>query len=292
MRKQVLMIGFSLIAMVLAGCLGGEDDLEGNTDDGANGEPEEGTGNIAGRVLTEDLDEVANANVALVADGELVAEARSQEDGGYEVRNVEPGQYRLQVTAPCCREFVQGVEVVEGETTRLDVQLARFTADDLRQPYVQEFEWNGFMACGYVAYVLAGDACDTFDDQSDRTHPFEIEPGIETLTAGLTWGSPGVAGDRLQYGFARDPCEGATCTTPTDYYGFNSGESPVLLRTDAGSENGGQSMAGIEEPIEVQMRVFPEFYNVNVFYQQEFTVFYQLHYHAPAPEDYNPLPDQ
>lgn len=279
-----------LLVTLFAGCLGGDD--EPAPQGGDPSEPEDGTGSVEGRVFTEDLNEVADARISLVADGELLEETRSAEDGRYEILNVEPGEYRIQITAPCCREHVQGIEVVEGETVKVEVQLTLFSSDDLQEPYVEPYEWSGFMACGYVLLVLAGDACSDVDDQSDRTLPFQIEPGLETVTAGLMWGSPGVAGDRLQYGFARDPCEGTTCTTPTDYYAYASGESPVLLRADAGDENGGQSFADIEETKDVQMRVFPEFYNVNVFYQQEFTIHYQLHYHQRAPEEYNPLPDQ
>ncbi len=290
MRSLVAILGLCLFAMVLAGCLGGDDSTP--VDDASDPEPEEGTGIVEGQVLTEDLDAVADARVSLVADSELVAEERTEEDGKYKIMNVEPGEYRIQITAPCCREHAQGVQVEEGETVKVEVRLTMFTSDELKEPYMQEFEWSGFMACGYVAMVLAGDACQGVDDKSDRVHPFEIDPGLASVTAGLVWGSPGVAGDRLQFGFARDPCEGTTCTTPTDYYGYASGESPVLLRADAGDENGGQSFKDIEETKDVQMRVFPEFYNVNVFYQQEFTVYYQLHYHQKAPEEFNPLPDQ
>lgn len=152
---------------------------------------------------------------------------------------------------------------------------------------MDEFEWSGFISCGYVVVLFAGDACQEFDEESDRTHPFQLNVGIKTVTAALVWESQGLTGEELQYGLARDPCGGATCSTPTDYYGSADGASPLLLRIDGGSP---QSFAGIEEPEDVQLRVFPPFYTVDLFLQQEFTIYYQLHYHEEAPPGYDPLP--
>ncbi len=288
MRQSVFLLGLLLTTGLLAGCLGGDDEPARGGDDA---DDEANTGTVKGRVLTLDLNEVENARVALVEDNELLEEVRSDAEGHYEIKNVEAGTYLLQVSAVCCKQHVRSVQVEAGQTVPADVQLERFTADDLKEPVVKEFEWTGFMACGFVTLILAGDACEDVDEESNRTNGFEIEPGLESLTATLVWGSPGLAGDRLQYGLARDPCDGATCSTPGDYYGYNSGESPVELRIDAGEGNGDQSWEDIEETTNVQLRVFPEFDNVNVFYQQEFTVYYHLHYHQKAPEDYDPSPD-
>lgn len=285
-RVLVAILLFAGIA--LAGCLGGDDTIDRSDGTEGSGQPDEGTGSIKGRVLTEDLDEVPNARVSLVQDAELVAEASTGDDGRYAIDSVAPGQYRLQITAPCCREHVQGIEVIEGETVNVDIQLTRFTATDLQMPYMTEYEWSGFLACAFSAYALATDGCASVDPEAERTTFFEVQPGLKTLTAALVWEAPGFTGNELQYGVATT-C--GTCTTPTDYYGYDVGTSPLELRIDEGEGNGGRSWEGMEETTELQWRVFPPFYTVEVYYQVEFTVYYQLHYHAPAAEGYNPLPD-
>lgn len=282
-----------LTSALLAGCLGGDDDPAAESGDNGNGGPVEGTGSLTGRVFTIDLDIVTGARASLVDDGELIAEARSDEEGRFQIDNVEPGTYRLQVTATCCREAARGVEIVEGETTNVDLQLERFSAADLATPYVEEFEWTGFLACGYVVLIRAGDACQDLDDQAERTHPFELEPGIKTVTASLIWDSPGITGEELQYGMARLPCTQGTagaCSTPGDYYGYTVGTSPLELRIDEGDST--PSFEGLEETTDVQLRVFPPFSSdLDVYYNVEFTVYYQLHYNQPAPENFIATPD-
>lgn len=276
-----------LLTALLAGCLGGDDPVQNANDDDDEAEHTDETGAVEGRILTVDLNEVADASVSLIEGSELVADTRTKEDGRYTLSNIEPGEYRLQVSGACCREGVQGIEVVAGETVTADMQLEPFTEADLEIPFVEEFEWNGFLSCGVTAVVITGEPCSLFDDASDFLHRFELKEGLSTVMIGMIWDATGGAlGEELAIFMERDGC-GVGCPG-SDTYGRAGGAAPVYLRVD---DPGGEiSFEDIEDERTVQYRVFPEF-GVDFYYQQEFTVHYHLHYNKEAPEGYDPVPD-
>lgn len=276
-----------ILGAALAGCLGGDDaQPTGNDDD--DGTPAEGTGTITGRVLTSDLSEIEGANVALVDDGELVADTQSDETGEYRLENIEPGQYRLQVGAVCCREGVQGVEVVEGETVTVDMQLDRFTAADLKEPFVEEFDWTGFLACGAGAVGVTTNPC-FLDESSDNVHEFQVEEGINALAFGMTWESAGgIFGEDLYVTLENNDCDATECSYE---YGELEGPDPLSMVINNGDISDDEwTWDKVEEPRELQFRVFPSF-EVAVVYQQAFTVHWHVFHNQEAPGDYTPIPD-
>lgn len=288
MRSRILLVLVLLLATtILAGCIGGDDPItaDNGEDNGATHDDE--TGGIEGRILTVDLNEVARASIALVDGSELVAETRSGEDGRYSLSNVEPGDYRLQVSAACCRENVQGVTVKAGETISLDMQLERFTAADLQQPYVEERDWNGFMACAIGTPALTWATCSTLQDPNhDFLEHFIIGEGLKTVATGMTWDpAGGVLGESLLIMLENPDCGLNACS---QQYASAEGESPLIFH--ASSPGGEWAFEAVEEEREIRYRVFPSF-DMNVYYQQPFTVYYHLFYHEAAPEDYDPIPD-
>lgn len=245
----------------------------------------EDTGAITGRVLTEDLGEVENARVALVADGELAAEATSQDDGSYSLNNVEPGEYRLQITAPCCREHVQGVEATAGEESRVDVQLVRFTAADLQEPYMEKRDWTGFISCSLRAGVGLA-LCSVVDPNEDFLHEWEIEEGAETVVGAMQWGSPGAGlGSEMVLTY-----EVAGAHNENPNYARTDGPSPQEFRVDAGERGDENDYENIEGTLEQQFRIFAGG-TVNVVYQLEFTVYWHIYYFEAAPEGASAVPD-
>lgn len=276
-----------ILGAALAGCLGG-DDTQFN-ENGEDEAPVEGTGTITGRVLTSDLSEIENANVALVDNGELIGETRSDDTGKYALRNIEPGQYRLQVTAACCREAVQGVTVVEGETTTVDMQLDRFTAADLQRPFTEQFDWSGFLACGAGAVGVTTNPC-YLDPSSDNVHDFEVDEGISALAFGMTWESAGgVFGEDLYVTLENRDCDATQCSYS---YGSLEGSDPLSMVVNNGDISDNEwTWDKVDGQRELQYRVFPSF-EVAVVYQQAFTVHWTVFHNHEAPADFNPIPDQ
>lgn len=288
-RPSVLFVVLLFSAALLAGCLGGDDDSQINNDDDDDANAQD-TGVVRGRVLTVELKEVVNARVSIVADSDVVEEARSSENGNYEIRGVEPGSYRLRVATACCKEDVQAIQVEAGNTLEVDVQLEPYTDDDLKVPFVDELEWDGFISCGVGSPVLVISVCslEELDDPNDDfLHRFDLNEGLKSVTVGMVWeASGGVLGQEMQIFMERDGC-GLGCESG-ETYGGESGTSPLEFRVD--SPGGDLSFEEIDVNRTVQYRVFPSF-DANVFYQQPFTVYYHMHYHKAAPEGYDPIPD-
>lgn len=260
------------LSALLAGCIGGDDELEtenggANAGDGAT---------IKGRVMTVDLDPVLGARVALVSGADLIAESRSGEQGDYTLSGLDPGEYRIQVTAPCCREFVQGVNVQEDEELEVSFQLERFTQADLQTPFTITYDWTGFYTCGAGTPVITWSTCATVGDPNhDWSHGWDVGENLKSTVIAMDW-SPvgGASGDKLMIIYeCRDGCSGQHTSA--------SGEPPLEARADGFPDD--EWRAGY--------RVFPPF-EFTVTYQQEFTVYWEEFYHRAAPEGYSALPDQ
>lgn len=281
MRSGIIVLLF--LAAVLAGCVSGEEPQPAGEGEGERVTEE--TGAIVGRVLTEDLDEVKGARIALVLDGELVAESQSTDNGQYTLGNLEPGQYRLQFNAPCCREHVQGVEVTAGEETRLDVQLVRFTQADLQTPYREERDWTGFISCSLRAGVGLA-LCSLVDPNEDFLHEWEIKEGAETVVGAMQWGSPGAGlGSEMVLTY-----EVAGAHNENPNYARTDGPSPQEFRVDAGNRGDNNDYQNIEGTQGQQFRIFAGG-TLNVVYQLEFTVYWHIYYYEAAPEGATAVPD-
>jgi hypothetical protein len=301
---------FLLIGTLLAGCLGGDEPLPG--DDLAE-EPEAGTGTVTGSIFTVDLNAINGAQVRLVQDVEVAAETTTDPQGRYTLRNVEPGEYRLQVSAACCRENVRAVTVVEDEVTNADLQLEPWTEDDLERPRVERYEWTGFLACTLAwmpppppapgigginacgVVEIAADLAGFSATDDDFMYQFEVSRGLKTVVGGIEWRAPGAAlGDELWLIFenADQPPNAAP------RYANGVGASPIEFRADAGdvieryedTDIHDFDFENIEDKFTLQYRMFASG-DANVVYQQQFTVYYDLYYWEHAPEDASALPD-
>lgn len=282
---RIALIALLVSTALLAGCLGGDDDPDtgSETNDGGS----EDLGSIAGRILTVDLEQIANANVALVDGSDLIADTRTDEEGKYSIASIEPGEYRLQASAACCRESVQGVTINAGEETSIDLQLDRFTEADLQQPFVEEHEWEGFMACGVGSPVVVASPCGDVDENDDFLLNWELKAGVQEVVIGVSWdASGGVMGEEFYVAMEIAGC-GAGCSSANTY---GSGEGPSPLLFNAPNPGGDNDYNDIEDTAAVQFRVFPAF-APDVYYQQPFTVHYHVFYHEGAPEGYDPIPD-
>lgn len=288
MTRPPVLIAVLLFLSLLAGCIGGDDalDIEDQDNDDLSGD----TGSLKGKVLTVDLRELPGARVALIADGELVKEGTTDENGNYVLRGIEPGQYRLQVSAVCCREHVRAVNIEAGKEAVADIQLEPFTDADLQTPFMEPYEWNGFLSCALGSPALVIALCSAAEDPNDDfIHFFDIQYGVRTIVLGMEWDAAGgVLGNELQIILENEGCGLGSCSHE---YGRAEGTSPLFVLAN-GPDSGDWAFSEIDpgDTRPLQIRVFPAF-SANLYYQQPFTVHYHVFYHAQAPEGYDPLPD-
>lgn len=300
-----LAVASLFVVALFAGCLSGED-VETDEENGDGAEPQEGLGSIRGTIVTINLEPIEEARVQLVKDSELVAEATTDAQGEYKINNIEPGDYRFQVTAPCCREYAQGVEVKEDELGSVSAQLDPFTEDDLQLGRVEKLEWTGFLACtlrwptGGVVPYSGVNACGAAEivapgaTDDDFLHVWEIQEGLKSVVGGMSWRAPGAAlGDELALYME---VNGRPNQQPR--YTYVEGQSPLEWRVDAGwvvenVENEDlhrYDFNNIEGTEELMFRIFAGG-DVNVVYQQQFTAYWDLYYWEAAPEGATSLPD-
>lgn len=318
---------FLLTTALLAGCISGDD---APVDDSDDDEPQsqEGLGTVSGTVLTIHLEPIESSHVALVQDDEEVVSTETDANGDYVIRNVEPGQYRLHVTAIfCCKEHVGVIQVKADEVTNEDIQLEVYSDDDMERPRVEQFEWRGFLACtarwpnpegphhgedvmGIPLGVTGANACGLVDivgeisglgnlTDDDFLRTFTVQPGLKTVLGAMEWQAPGASmGDQLTLYLE---VEGRPNQAPR--YASATGHAPLEFRVDAGyveenyeeEDDDGTNIHqydfnNLNGPQDLMYRVFAGG-DANLVYQQQFTVYWELHYWHPADEDRSALPD-
>lgn len=318
-NPRTLTVGFLVLSALLAGCLQGDDtDL---VDDGDSDVSAQGLGTVRGTIITVNLEPVEGATIQLVKDSDLVADSATDAQGDFRITDVEPGDYRLQVTSPCCRENVRPVTVVADDVVSVNLQMELFSDDDLERPRVERHEWTGFLACtlsfynppgphhgenvGGVPLGVSGvNACGLVEivaegaTDDDFLRVFEIQRGLKTIVGGMEWRAPGASlGDELSISME---INGRPNQAPR--YTSAVGESPVEFRAEAGfvEETYDEEIDGhnihqydfnnVEGPLELMYRIFASG-DANFVYQQQVTVHWDLYYWEEAPEDATALPD-
>ncbi len=280
-------IWFLLLSVTLAGCLGdGGEEPQGGSD--GNGSGSGSGGALEGQVIDMDLNQLEGAQISLVQDDSLVEETRSGEDGRYRLEDIEPGEYRVQFTAPCCRESVQGVTIVAGDVTEASARLEPYTQAELGEPYIDTGgEWTGFLACGFGAGETVNPCA--VDPSSDNVHDWDVEEGVEGVAITVDWDpAGGVLGTGLEVNIENQGCYRVECS---HRYEVLDGPPPlqtVINNEDIEDEDWHWDQ--VEGKRDLQFRVFPSS-EPNVVYQQEFTVYWDVFYFQQAPADHDPSPD-
>lgn len=284
---QPYLVWLFLLSVSFAGCIGdGGDDPQG--DGNGQGAGSENLGVLEGQVIDVDLNQLEGAQVSLVQDESLVEETRSGEDGRYRIEQIEPGDYRVQFTAPCCREFVQQVAIAAGEAVEVSARLEPYTQAELGEPYIDTSgEWTGFLACGFGAGETVNPCA--VDPSSDNVHGWVVEEGVEGVAITVDWDpAGGVLGTGLEVLIENDGCYRVECS---HRYEVLDGPPPlqtVINSADIDEEDWRWDQ--VEGKRDLQFRVFPSS-EPNVVYQQEFTVYWDVFYFQEAPADHDPSPD-
>lgn len=292
-RTPFLLVLLTLVGAALSGCFGSDDAPGGKGNDipvaTATGE----TGAIEGALVTTNLEPVANGAVGLMQGGEFVHEARADEQGRFVVNGIEPGTYRVQVSAVCCKPAVREVTIEASEVTTMNLQLEPLSAEDLKTPFLQPHEWEGMISCAVAGVALCGIQGDFVEDLQDPNDRFmttiDVDRGLKTLIVALEWkATGGTAGKTMTLLVENDGCGATACSYA---YGEMTGESPLEVRIDNDDiTDPAWTWDGIEDNRTIQFRVFPG-ERTDVMYQQAFTIHYEEFYWQEAPADATVLPD-
>lgn len=295
-----LLLTLLVMTTYLAGCLTSDESVQEVPM--AGGQVQE-TSTVAGTVLTVHFLPVEGARVMLVKGNDVLAQTTTDNQGKYRIENVEPGDYRLQVTSVCCRESVQAVTVTSGDAS-VDILLEPYTEDDLQVPRVESYEWTGFLACSVAAGIAGLNACTVVDmvgeeighenaTDDDFLIGWEIQRGLKSVVGAMDWQAPGAAvGDEL---FLLMEAYGRWNQHPR--YVQAEGYSPIEFRVDAGYVKANMDpefheydFDNVENSLGLAYRIFAGGL-ANVVYQQQFTVYWDLYYWEPAPPGASALPD-
>lgn len=148
MRNRIISfaLGLSLISMLLAGCLAGDDPAQQDAggDDDSSAQVTEDAGAVQGAVSSDVFEPLADARVELLTMAREATEFSSTTgaDGEFSISRVEPGEYIVFVTRVGYEANQRGVEVVAGEVTEVRVQLELLPETG---PYAEEFDRVGFV---------------------------------------------------------------------------------------------------------------------------------------------------
>lgn len=293
-------------SLLLSGCISPLGELE-SIDGSDDLVPAEGYSTLTGFVITRALEPIASAEVLIHNESGLVATDKTTPDGRFLIKNLEPGDLNVQIVADCCKQSVERINLGPGEILDFMMQLDVLTQNDLQVPYVEQLEWTGFLSCTFrwidVPPVPSGiNLCHVVDGvggiaghenitDDDFMHYWTVRPGLKSVVGGMTWQSPGAAlGDKLE--IFMEPKD-----APDMRYTRASGASPVEWRVDEGDiltdheeEFHEHDFSNITEAEDIRYRVFAAG-DLNVVYQQKFTVYWDLYYWEEATPGATALPE-
>lgn len=287
--------------------------------------PEATTGSLLVVVLTPDLHPIPDALVT--ADDR---EARTDDAGSARLEGLTPGTWFIDAAADGHRTARVRAEVQAGEEATLQVKLLPGDATaptgpagpaNATEPYTQQFQLNGFFDCSATYLIITGDcllladfavqsACaaanQTCPQPGDLTNEefvleFPLDAGWQTVVAEMHWEAGTTAGSKMT--FAVEPAE-APADGHAAKYARAEGESPLVIRLDAGVPHESASLSADGEAPDMPQEAGGEvlrtrsyvqgeqhrpggtqFLGVGAAVQQQFEVLVTVYYVEPAPTD-------
>lgn len=271
--KSPVLVGV-LLAALLAGC----------TDDPSEAEPalpaDASTGTLRGVVLDTTITPVEGANVTLEG-YDLVATTNA--DGAFAFEGLAGGTYRLVAEHPGFNG-AQTTAQVDPTAAKADIVRIVMQPKQTVVPFVQPYEWRGFIQCAYIAIYSANDCVppDAGFLTSDTTTVYELEAQPTWVQSEMSWENSQLLGDALQLQYA-------VPDTNFDYLRAE-GPSPVLVVADAATID----LNGLGAGLDLYLRVFPshldgteppagDLFGVGLQFDQDFTVVTHVFYHVQPP---------
>ena len=303
-------VALSLVVLLLSGCSdgGGDDDVATAADDfdDLGVAPSETKGVLLGVVVDEAIRPLKGAAVSLGLPSGAV-EKTTDQDGRFAFGDLDPGTYLVQVSLLQYDNVQSSFEVVAGEEDPKvhRVQLSRLFEQD---PYLEQFKFEGFIACAYAFGVsstcvndytrLAGavpgcqggclrDYNVSETGGNHREFVTAIGPGWQTLVMEMVWdpslsppASQGTLGMTLSF-FER--------TSTGHWYASADGPSPLRMEVDVGVVGPEQS----EEPTLVPVEGHPSLFMMfgagdsDIAINQAFQFFQTNFYYAIPPDGWS-----
>lgn len=316
-----------LVFVGLAGCADSapaDDDDDSDFDD-VDVEVDDSTGAIRGVVVDDTINPVADAAVELTVDANDIRETTSDEQGRFVFSKVPPGTYILK-TSKFLHEDVQTSASVEAgvrEPPVVKVQLPRLFEGE---PYMAPVDFRGFFQCSqarFPGYLYSSSPCHSnniggyvasqtglpvpstdLDDygvelDQERTFHSDIADGWQSLVFEMTW-EPSAQGTSEKMGLVVSTYKPERDTS--HFFANVDSASPMRLQIDQGVQH---ESASATEPSSIPpegiqdmsyfMSVRPPDGTVCALWcvppgfalEQEFHVYLNQFYYAPAPEGWS-----
>ena len=318
--RSSLPVVLLFVVSALAGCLGGDDDVESSEPQIAEKADEvvttSTTGSIKGTVASDLFEALGGATVAVVETGDETTVAKN---GEFVFNDLEPGRFTLIASALGYGQGTRAVDVKAGEVSAVAFQLLPLPSDD---PYIEQRDHAGIISYGaaWTAELpVIGclflepndgvvnynpDACGQLSSApAGATQPeFAVTEDVKTILIEMVWDPAGPLGEFLKMDLVCPLVPRGFLGQVSDeehvcYFPTTSRDSPIVHRIDESH--------WIENDYNYTgtwvARVFPTYgtlgtydlvgVDVGVTYQQQFTVYISIFHKEPAPEGYTAIPD-
>jgi hypothetical protein len=239
--RTLLAAALALLPL-LAGCSGGDGGPEAPLEATAT------TGILKGVVVDEAIRPLLGVRITVpLADGTLL-NSTTEADGAFAFDELAPGGYVVQVRKLGYLDAAVAANVTAGEAEPAGLRI-QMLADVLNSPFIEQFQFSGFLQCSFTAFVARVAACNPSEAAQPLCNtPVPVCTGpIDNLTSDefmavhsvsrqtvrflqseLVW----EAGSQLSEGLkalpgSRDPLTGEI----NDYRAFE-GKSPLAMPMD------------------------------------------------------------
>ncbi|MEA3137221.1 MAG: Carboxypeptidase regulatory-like domain [Thermoplasmata archaeon] len=157
---RALLAAALAILPLLAGCAGGNDAQESPLAATAT------TGILRGVVVDEAIRPILGARITVPLSDGSVLNATTAEDGAFAFGDLLPGGYIVQAHKLAFLDTALSVNVTAGDADPAGVRVLML-ADVLNAPFVEAFQFAGFMQCSFTLFVARVAAC----NPSEATQP-------------------------------------------------------------------------------------------------------------------------
>lgn len=283
-RKGQILVLALLLGVVLSGCL--KDDEVGPEEEGPiKTAPVEGSGSINGTVATLETGFMENARVRLILDGEVADQTTTDAEGYYQIVNVEPQQYFLEIFSTCCKTHLERVEIVADQNVERNVVMERLNIVD-RTVRGQHYDAGGFIGCTVVV-LFQSLSCP--DENHAVTKTGVADSGLRTVVARLEWDPTFGGAEQLRFRVINQ------VGTSYDYVDV-TGPPPIEVRidaedlADAPEERQFEFYDDPERSLGLRFQVSPP-EPASAVMNQRFHMYWGYHYWEPAPSDFPAKPE-
>jgi hypothetical protein len=241
----------------MAGCGGGTDEP---------GDPTgPSTGTVAGRVLDDALNPVADVQVRVLGT-DLVA--TSDASGAYRIEDVPVGPVRLVASAAGYSTQTQSGTVALGQALEVEFHL---TSAPARIANHNTVRFDGRIACG----LPQGLGCGSVSEEDLPRHRFEVGSGLAGIVFEVEW-TPQVQGTSTTL---RVDATASTASACGEVIGSAQGPSVLRLQLDEGFPIAGGHQCALVYPAEDAPVA-----------DQEYTLYVTLFYFGPPSPEFTAIP--